>query len=417
MGASEARFRCCIAGGGPAGMMLGLLLARAGVPVVVLEKHADFLRDFRGDTVHPSTLEVMYELGLLDALLARPHDELRTLRAVIGHKDVVLADFGRIPARCGFIAMVPQWEFLAFLRDEAARHPTFQLRMCAEVTGLVERDGRVAGVYAHTPDGPLRVDADLVVAADGRHSAVRATARMPVRDFGAPIDVLWIRLPKAPGDPAFSGGRVLPGRFLVLLDRGTYWQCAFVIPKGALDELRAAGLPALRTAVTEVAPLFAGRTDHIASWDDVRFLSVRVDRLDRWWRPGLLCIGDAAHAMSPIGGVGINLAIQDAVAAANVLAGPLSDPRVTTDQLSPLLARVQRRRMFPTRVTQAAQVAVQDRVVRPVLAGATPTMSVPWSIRLLDRFPVLRVVPAYLVGVGVRPEHVRSPSARAGSEE
>ena len=406
--------RCCIAGGGPAGLMLGLLLARAGVDVLVLEKHGDFLRDFRGDTVHPSTLEVLRELGLLRAFLARPHDEVRELSAVVGGVPLALADFSRLSTQCKFIALVPQWEFLDFLRDEALRSPSFRLEMHAEVHALIERGGRVTGVRATTAGGSCDIEADLVIGADGRHSTVRAAAGLRVRDLGAPIDVLWMRLPKAPGDPSTTGGRVDRGRFLAMLDRGHYWQCAYVIRKGGLQALQAQGLAAFRDAVAGIAPLLADRLETaLTSWDDVKLLTVSVDRLERGWRSGLLCIGDAAHAMSPVGGVGINLAIQDAVAAANVLARPLADRRLPAAGIDPLLARVQRRRQFATRVTQAVQVQVQERILGPVIAGdagAGGPLPVPWPLRLMQRWPWLRGLPAYAVGIGVRPEHVRSPA-------
>jgi 2-polyprenyl-6-methoxyphenol hydroxylase-like FAD-dependent oxidoreductase len=408
--------RCCIAGGGPAGMMLGLLLARAGVEVLVLEKHADFLRDFRGDTVHPSTLEVIHELGLLDKFLARPHDEVSELRAVVGNTEVVLASFKRVRTRCKFIAMMPQWEFLDFVRDEAELYPGFRLIQNAEVTGVIQSDGAVTGVQVTTSEGPLEVMADLVIGADGRHSAVRSAAGLVVHDLGAPIDVLWMRLPKLPGDPSTTGGRITTGIFLAMIDRGTYWQCAYVIPKGGIEEVRARGLEAFRADVVKVVPLFAGRIDALASWDDIKLLSVTVDRLERWYKPGLLCIGDAAHAMSPVGGVGINLAVQDAVAAANTLAAPLADARLGRADFTPLLAQVEKRRLFPTRLTQAAQVAIQNRLLSPVLAGRgsdAPPMELPWPLQLMRRWPLLRALPAYAVGVGVRPEHVRSPAAAA----
>jgi 2-polyprenyl-6-methoxyphenol hydroxylase-like FAD-dependent oxidoreductase len=392
-------------------MMLALLLARAGVDVVVLEKHADFLRDFRGDTVHPSTLQVMHELGLLQRFLARPHDAVRELRAVIGDTEVVIADFSRLRTTCKFIALMPQWEFLDFLRDEAALYPGFRLLLRTEATGVLEQDGRVVGVQAVTPDGPLQLLADLVIGADGRRSALRTAAGLKVREIGAPIDVLWMRLPKASGDPSISGGRVNTGRFLAMLNRASYWQCAYVIRKGGIEALRARGLAAFRADLVALVPLFADRVEAaLASWDDVKLLSVSVDRLERWWRPGLLCIGDAAHAMSPVGGVGINLAIQDAVAAANVLAAPLADARVSAQALTPLLARIEARRLFPTRLTQAVQVAVQTRILGPVLDSQQP-LAVPWPLRLLNRFALLRALPAYAVGVGVRPEHVQSPLA------
>ncbi|SFU88651.1 2-polyprenyl-6-methoxyphenol hydroxylase [Polaromonas sp. YR568] len=411
--AETINVRCCIAGGGPAGMMLGLLLARAGVEVLVLEKHGDFLRDFRGDTVHPSTLNVIHELGLLDKFLARPHDEISEMRAVIGNTEVLLANFKRLNIRCQFIAMMPQWEFLDFVRDEAERYPGFRLIQNAEVTGVIEEGGGVTGVQVTTSDGPLEVMADLVIGADGRRSTVRSAAGLVVRDLGAPIDVLWMRLPKPPGDPSTTGGRITTGLFLATIDRGTYWQCAYVIPKGGIEEVRARGLEAFRADMVKVAPLFAGRIGTLASWDDIKLLSVTVDRLERWYKPGLLCIGDAAHAMSPVGGVGINLAVQDAVAAANILAAALADTRMGKADFTPLLAQVEKRRLFPTRLTQAAQVAIQNRVLSPVLAGRGrdgPPMEVPWPMKLMQRFPVLQALPAYAVGMGVRPEHVRSPA-------
>lgn len=405
--------RCCIAGGGPAGMMLGLLLARAGVEVLVLEKHADFLRDFRGDTVHPSTLQVMEELGLLERFLARPHDAVQVVRAVIGDSDVAVADFSRLTARCRFIAMVPQWEFLDFLRDEAEAFSTFSLMQNAEVTGVLQARGRVTGVSVATSRGPRQVMADLVIGADGRHSVVRQSAGLPVRGLGAPIDVLWMRLPRLPGDSPATGGRIARGLFLAVINRGSYWQCAYVIPKGGFEALRARGLQAFRADLVRLVPTFADRAGQLASWDDVKLLTVTVDRLEQWWRPGLLCLGDAAHAMSPIGGVGINLAIQDAVAAANLLAEALADAEVSAEALTSLLAKVQKRRLLPARITQAVQVAIQNRVLAPVLAGASghdgAPLAVPWPLRLMNRFPALLGLPAYAVGIGVRPEHVNSP--------
>jgi len=405
--------RCCIAGGGPAGMMLGLLLARAGVEVLVLEKHADFLRDFRGDTVHPSTLDVMHELGLLDAFLARPHDEARVLHATVGDTELTIADFSRLRTHCPFIALMPQWEFLDFLRDEAQRYPGFQLLMKAEASTLIEAAGRVLGVRAATADGALEIRADLVIGADGRHSVLRAAAGLTVMDLGAPIDVLWLRLPRAPGDPSDSGARIGNGHFLAMLRRDNYWQCAYVIPKGGIQAVQAAGLEAFRAELARVAPQFADRVHTLAGWDDIKLLSVAVDRLQHWWKPGLLFIGDAAHAMSPIGGVGINLAIQDAVAAANLLAAPLADPGIDATALTPLLAQVERRRLLPTRVTQALQVIIQNRLLAPVIGGhglpPRQTLQVPWALRSLNRWPLLRTLPAYAVGIGVRPEHVRSP--------
>ena len=407
-GTTRMATRCCIAGGGPAGMMLGLLLARAGVDVLVLEKHADFLRDFRGDTIHPSTLQVMHELGLLDALLRLPHDQVRTLSAEIGPAKVEIADFRHLPTRCGFVALMPQWDFLDFLAAEAKRYPTFHLIMEAEATALTEESGRVTGLRARTPTGFLEIAADLVIGADGRHSTIRTQARLKVTDLGAPMDVLWLRLSRHPTDPPQTGGRVESGRILVQLNRGNYWQCAFVIRKGGYDALRAEGLPRFRETLAELAPWLGDRVMEIADWDHVKLLTVTVDRLEQWYRPGLLCIGDAAHAMSPIGGVGINLAIQDAVAAANLLAGVLLRGAPSEDDLR----AVQRRRTWPVAVTQKVQVVIQNRIISRVLAGAS-TETLPLPLRLLQRFPYLRRFPARLVGMGVRPEHVRTPTPLA----
>ncbi len=408
MTAAAAPLSCCIAGGGPAGLMLGLLLARAGVRACVLEKHADFLRDFRGDTIHPSTLEVVAELGLLDEFLRLPHQEVRVLRAQVGDTTIPIADFTHLPTRCRFLAMMPQWDFLDFLARRAARYPSFALRLRTEATGLVEAGGRVVGVRATGPDGPVEVRADLVVAADGRSSTLRAAAGLPVTELGAPMDVLWFRLSRALADPGGTMGRFDAGRIIVLIERGEHWQCGLVIPKGGFEAIRARGLAAFRATVAALVPLPPDRVEEIAAWDDVKLLTVRVDRLARWWRPGLLCIGDAAHAMSPVGGVGINLAIQDAVAAANLLAAPLRDGRISDDDL----ASVQRRRMLPTRLTQAAQVLVQNRVLSPLLAGAGPVRP-PLAVRMLGACPWLRRIPARLVGLGVRPEHVRTESRPA----
>jgi 2-polyprenyl-6-methoxyphenol hydroxylase-like FAD-dependent oxidoreductase len=399
---------CCIAGGGPAGIMLGFLLARAGLSVMVLEKHGDFLRDFRGDTIHPSTLEVMHELGLLESLLRRPHQEVRELHGLVGDSDIRIADFTHLPTRCRFIALMPQWDFLDFLAGAGARFPGFRLVMQGEVVDLIEQGGRIAGVRAHTADGPLEVRADLVVGADGRHSLVRERAGLPVKHLGAPIDVLWMRLSKLPDDPQETGGRINFGRILVTLDRGDYWQCAFVIRKDGFAELHARGLDALRDDIARIAPFLRDRLGELRDWDDVKLLTVAVDRLERWWRPGLLCIGDSAHAMSPIGGVGINLAIQDAVAAANILAQPLRDGTLTEAHL----AEVQRRRTLPTRLTQGMQVFMQERVINRVISSDKPIQA-PGLLRLLNHLPFLARIPARLVGMGIRPEHVRIPEQAA----
>jgi 2-polyprenyl-6-methoxyphenol hydroxylase-like FAD-dependent oxidoreductase len=401
---SEVSVRCCIAGGGPAGMMLGLLLARAGVPVLVLEKHADFLRDFRGDTIHPSTLEIMYELGLLEAFLRRPHQEARTLGAQIGDEFLEIADFTHLPTHCRFIALMPQWDFLDFVAEHARRYPGFQLRTRAEVTGLVEDGGRVVGLRAAIPEGGLTVHADLVVGADGRHSTVRETAGLQIDDLGAPMDVLWMRLSRRPDDPRQTLGRVDAGSILVMLNREDYWQCAYVIAKGGFDEIRRRGLPAFREEIARLAPHLRDRTAELADWSDVKLLSVAVDRMRVWHRPGLLCIGDAAHAMSPIGGVGINLAIQDAVAAANILAPHFLGAGVSDDDLR----AVQRRREFPTRATQRLQLVVQNRVIGRVLQS-TGKLSPPLFLRLFGKSALLRRLPARLIGLGFRPEHVRLP--------
>ena len=401
--------RCCVAGGGPAGMMLGLLLARAGVQVTVLEKHGDFLRDFRGDTVHPSTLEVMHELGLLEEFLRRPFDKATELRVQVGNEEAALADFTGLKTRCGFIAMMPQWEFLDFLRDHAVRYRGFELSMNTEATGLLERDGRVRGVRARDATGEFEIAADLVVGCDGRRSTLRGAAGLKVHDLGAPIDVLWMRISKRPTDTGTTGGRIATGSFLAIIDRGTYWQTAFVIAKGGMQKIRAAGIDAFRGRMVTLVPMFASRIEtDLASWDDVKLLSVSVDRLEQWWKPGLLCIGDAAHAMSPIGGVGINLAIQDAVATANILAVLLSDSAVSAESITPYLAKVHQRRLFPTRITQAVQVMAQNNLINPLLDSTQPP-TMPFVLKLFNRFRFMRRWPAYAVGVGVRPEHVHSP--------
>jgi len=406
--------RCCIAGGGPAGMMLGLLLARAGVDVIVLEKHGDFLRDFRGDTVHPSTLELMRELGLLEAFLQRPHNRAHDLHVSIGGRDLTIIDFSHVSTHCKFVALMPQWDFLDFVCAHAKRYRGFRLMQNAEVTGLLQDSERVIGVQLNTPDGPQEIRADLVIGADGRHSTVRRAADLKVHDIGAPIDVLWMRLPGAAGDPPDTGAHIGPGHFFVTIHRGDYWQCAYVIAKGGIADIQARGLEAFKQELAQAAPLFAHRLDALRSWDDIKLLSVTVDRLEQWWKPGLLCIGDAAHAMSPIGGVGINLAIQDAVATANLLAAALADPAIDSRQLSPLLAKVQQRRMFPVRVTQAVQVAIQNRVLLPTISRSSAApLDIPFPLRLLQRWPRLRALPARIFAVGVRPEHVHTPADSA----
>jgi 2-polyprenyl-6-methoxyphenol hydroxylase-like FAD-dependent oxidoreductase len=400
----ERSVQCCIAGGGPAGMMLGLLLARAGIKVLVLEKHRDFLRDFRGDTVHPSTLELMHELGVLEEFLRVPHQKVAELNAQFGDLVLPIADFSRLPVRCPYIAMVPQWDFLDFLARKAALYPGFSLMQSAEVTDLRFDGTRVCGVRASTPDGALDVTADLVVGADGRHSLVRERAQLSVLDLGAPIDALWFRLSRQPGDSAETMARFDSGSILVMLNRGDYWQCAFVIAKGGLEELKRKGLESFRATIAGLMRLAGERLGEISSWDDVKLLTVQVNRLREWCRPGLLCIGDAAHAMSPVGGVGINLAVQDAVAAANVLwRGDFSLENLKT---------IQQRREFPTRLTQAFQLAVQNNILQRVLQD-TDGIAPPLAVRMLARFGWLRRIPARMVGLGARPEHIRSPDASA----
>jgi 2-polyprenyl-6-methoxyphenol hydroxylase-like FAD-dependent oxidoreductase len=400
------RVQCCIVGGGPAGMMLGFLLGRAGVKTLVVEKHSDFLRDFRGDTVHPSTLRIMQELGLLEEFLQLRHSEIGPLAAEIDDRHVRLADFSRIPGRCNFIALMPQWDFLNFLAEKGRRYPSLQLVMATRVTGLIEdtTGGRVIGVNASGADGAVEIYADLIVGCDGRSSTVRAAAGLGVEDLGSPIDVLWFRLAKKDSDPRDILGHLGRGKMLVTIDRTDYWQCAYVIAKGGMDRVRASGIEAFRSAVADSAKFLSDRVEQLKSFEDVKLLSVSVDRLRTWSRPGLLCIGDAAHAMSPVGGVGINLAIQDAVATANLLAAKLHSGRMRFEDLE----AIQRRRSFPVSVIQRLQVAIHQRVLEPVISCAPRALSIPFPLKLLDRFAWLRRWPAQLLGVGLRPEHVRS---------
>ncbi len=406
MSKSTIKTTCCVAGGGPAGMMLGFLLARAGVAVTVLEKHADFLRDFRGDIVHPSTLELMYELGLVDEFLKLPHEKADHLTGYIGATRVTLADFSHLPMHCRFLALIPQWDFLNFLAEHGKRYARFDLRMRTEATDLIEEDGRVVGLRAKSPEGELEIRADLVVGCDGRHSTLRERAGLPVEDIGAPIDVLWFRASRRSSDPDDVFGHAEAGRMMVMLNRGDYWQCAYVIPKGGIDRVKEKGLPAFREAIVEMSPFLADRIGEIASWDDVKLLTVAIDRLRQWHRPGLLCIGDAAHAMSPVGGVGINLAVQDAVATANILAAPLKAGRVTDADLE----AVQKRRGLPVRAIQRIQIFAQNTLLMASLKS-TERPKPPFPVKLMTWFPVLRRIPARVIGLGIRPEHIHTPEA------
>lgn len=393
-------------------MMLGYLLARAGIDVQVLEKHSDFLRDFRGDTVHPSTLELMQELGILKEFLARPHQEVTQLGGQFGDQYVMIADFSRLKnVHCKFIAFMPQWDFLDFLSEKASKYPGFHLRMNTEVTDVIEENGKIVGVTATSrsagaPHGTsaeqLNIRAALTVGCDGRASTIRQRAGMTVRDVGAPMDILWMRLSRKETDPPQTLGRVAPGVLLVMLNREDYWQCGFVIPKGQLDELKQLGIEAFRQRIVSIAPFTADRVQELQTWDDIKLLTVKVDRLEQWYRDGLLCIGDAAHAMSPVGGVGINLAIQDAVATANILHEPLKNGTCTTADLE----KVQQRRLYPTRMTQRFQVAIQNNAIKPTLGSADTKVSIPPAVRLFQMFPALRAIPANLIGLGFRPEHI-----------
>src|SRR3989441_55640 len=407
--AGEPWCQICIAGGGPAGMMLGLLLARSGIRVTVLEKHADFFRDFRGNTIHPSTLEILDELGMLDEFLKLPHQEVRQLRGQIGDTTLTLADFTHLPVRCKFLAFMPQWDFLNFLAERARVYPGFHLEMESEVSGLTFDRERVTGVRVRTSAGERDVSADLVVGTDGRDSTVRKAAALQSIEFGAPMDVLWMHISRKPSDPGQLLGRVDYGQIFVMIDRGDYWQCGLVVRKGALAEIQRRGLDALRADILRLAPFLGECVGELRDWNDIKLLTVQVDRLRRWYRDGVLCIGDAAHAMSPVAGVGINLAIQDAVAAANILVPALRDSGTASNAG---LAAVQERRELPTKVTQRAQLLIQNGIIRRVLGrGREGRMAPPLIIRILGGVPLFRRIPARLVGLGFRREHVMTQPA------
>jgi 2-polyprenyl-6-methoxyphenol hydroxylase-like FAD-dependent oxidoreductase len=401
------KVRCCIVGGGPAGMMLGYLLGRAGIDVVVLEKHADFFRDFRGDTVHPSTLQVMDELGLIDEFLKLPHQQLQKMNGMFGGTPVRIADLSRLDVKYPFIAFMPQWDFLNFLRESGKRFASLKVMMSAEAVDLIHDGDRIAGVKVKTPDGVVDIEADLTVACDGRHSLVRERAGLPIEEIGAPMDVLWFRAGKRENESESLFARVDPGKMMVTFDRGSYWQCAYVIAKGQYDAVKARGLPALLDDIARMAPILRSGLSDVKSWDDVKLLTVAIDRLPRWTKPGLLCIGDAAHAMSPVGGVGVNLAVQDAVATANLLAAKLGRGCPSENELD----AVRRRRAFPVQMTQRMQVMVQNNIITSALKPGNAPLQVPAVIRLITAIPWLQGITARFIGLGVRPEHVQSPVA------
>lgn len=403
------KVRCCIVGGGPAGMMLGYLLGRAGIDVVVLEKHADFFRDFRGDTVHPSTLQVMDELGLIDAFLKLPHQRLQTMDGLFGGTPVRIADLRRLRTKYPFIAFMPQWDFLNFLREAGKRFAALKVMMSTEAVDLIRRGEIIAGVRAKTPEGPVDIEADLTIACDGRHSTVRERAGLGVEEIGAPMDVLWFRAGRKPDETENVFARVEPGKMMITFDRGDYWQCAYVIAKGQYEAVKARGLQALLDDVVRMAPILRSGIADVKSFDDIKLLTVAINRLPRWTQPGLLLIGDAAHAMSPIGGVGVNLAVQDAVATANLLADKLARGCPSEDELD----AVRRRREFPVKMTQRMQVVVQDHIISGALQGGDRPLKVPLLVRLITALPWLQGIPAHLLALGVRPEHVHSKAARA----
>jgi 2-polyprenyl-6-methoxyphenol hydroxylase-like FAD-dependent oxidoreductase len=399
--------RCCIVGGGPAGMMLGYLLGRAGIDTLVLEKHADFFRDFRGDTVHPSTLQVMDELGLIEGFLKLPHQRLQKMDGKFGGASIRIADLSRLKVNHPFIAFMPQWDFLNFLREHGKQFSSLKVGMKSDAIDLIWSGDNIVGVTANTPDGPVEIRADLTIGCDGRHSMVRQRANLEVEEIGAPMDVLWFRAGKGADESESVFARVEAGKMMVTFDRGDYWQCAYVIAKGQYEAVKARGLDAFRDDVIGMVPILKSGISDVKTWDDVKLLTVAINRLKRWTRPGLLCIGDAAHAMSPVGGVGVNLAVQDAVATANLLAAQLATGCPDEYQLD----AVRRRREFPTRMTQNMQVVAQNTIISVALNSANRDLRVPLAVRLINAVPWLQGMTARFIGLGVRPEHVRSHDA------
>ncbi|MBX7146328.1 MAG: FAD-dependent oxidoreductase [Alphaproteobacteria bacterium] len=393
---------CCIAGGGPAGMMIGLLLAKAGIDIIVLEKHNDFLRDFRGDTVHPSTMEIIHELGLLNDFLTLPHQKIFTLNGRVGDHNIAIADFTNLSVHAPFIAMMPQWDFLNFLKKHAENYPNFRLMMNAKITGLIKNDTHIMGVEGMINNQPFEINSDLVIGADGRHSIVHDQAQLPLKNYGVPIDVLWFRLSRKKDDPIQTAGRFIPGKIMVMINREDYWQCGYVIPKDEAIKIQKMGLENFHQCLIDIVPLLTDRVHELKDWDQIKLLTVKIDRLLRWYCPGLLCIGDAAHAMSPVGGVGINLAIQDAVAAANILIKPLQQKNLTLQHLK----AIQKRRYWPVVFIQLLQLFLQKRIIFTVLNNARP-FAIPLPLRLLNRWPFLRRLSGYIVGMGIRPEHIK----------